>query len=182
MMGAGKSAVGRLLARRLSMDFVDTDHEIRARTGVSIPTIFELEGEVGFRAREERMVEECSRRKNVVVATGGGAVLSASTRACLRERGITIYLHAKVADLWQRTRHDRARPLLACEDPKGRLAELLAVREPLYREAAHHVVETGRPTIARLVETIVELLVREHGEAWRVAAPADLAIDGLEIP
>ena len=102
MMGAGKSAVGRLLAARLDRIFVDTDHEIEAKTGVSIPVIFDVEGETGFRKREEQMIDEVSQRSGLVVATGGGAVLSTSTKTRMRERGFTIYLHAKVADLWHR--------------------------------------------------------------------------------
>lgn len=160
MMGAGKSAVGRQLAQRLDLGFVDCDHEMCARTGVSVATIFEVEGEAGFRQREERLVDELTRRDDVVVATGGGAVLSADTRRRLRERGTTIYLHARASDLWQRTRNDRTRPLLECADPRARLVELLVVREPLYREAAHLVVETGRPSVGKLVAAIVERLER----------------------
>jgi shikimate kinase len=157
MMGAGKSAVGRMLATRLSRPFVDSDHEIQARTGVSIATIFEVEGEAGFRRREEQVIDELSRRDDgIVLATGGGAVLSAATRALLRERGFTVYLHAKSHDLWLRTRNDRHRPLLACDDPKARIEELLQVRDPLYREVADLVVETGRPSLARLVELLAE--------------------------
>jgi shikimate kinase len=158
MMGAGKSAVGRQLARRLGMTFVDSDHEICERTGVPIATVFELEGEAGFRLREERMIDELSRRSGVVMATGGGAVLSPVTRAHLRERGTTLYLHARVQDLWQRTRNDRNRPLLACADPRRRLEDLLTEREQLYREVAHLVINTGKPTVSRLVGTIIEQL------------------------
>jgi shikimate kinase len=157
MMGAGKSAVGRMLATRLERPFVDSDHEIQERTGVSIATIFEVEGEEGFRRREEQVIDELSRRDDgVVLATGGGAVLSPLTRTLLRERGFTVYLHAKPHDLWLRTRHDRHRPLLACDDPKARIEELLKVREPLYREVADLVIETGKPSLARLVEQLAE--------------------------
>lgn len=166
MMGAGKSAVGRQLARRLSMTYIDSDDEIRARTGVSIPTIFELEGEASFRRREEQVIDELTGRQGLVLATGGGAILSADTRARLHARGTTIYLHAKVNDLWQRTRNDRNRPLLACDDPRQRLQDLLQAREPLYREVAHHVVETGRPSVSRLTSSIVELL--RHQATLRV--------------
>lgn len=172
MMGAGKSAVGRLLAARLGRVFVDADHEIRARTGVSIATIFELEGEAGFRRREEEVIDELSLRDDgIVLATGGGAVLSAPTRARLAERGVTIYLQARAHDLWLRTRHDRARPLLDCDDPKRRLEDLLVAREPLYREVADLVVETGRPNVARVVDLLVERLAR-HGRTDAVAAQA----------
>jgi shikimate kinase len=172
MMGAGKSAVGRLLAARLDRAFVDTDHEIRDRTGVSIATIFEVEGEAGFRRREEQVIDELSRRDGgLVVATGGGSILSALTRARLRERGYTIYLQARPHELWLRTRHDRNRPLLACDDPKAKLEELLTVRDPLYREVADLIVETGRPSMARVVDVLVERL-GGCADPRRTVAPA----------
>ena len=159
MMGAGKSAVGRLLATRLDRPFVDVDHEIQARTGVSINTIFEFEGEEGFRRREEEVIDELTCRDDpLVLATGGGAVLSPLTRSRLRSRGFTIYLHAKAHDLWMRTRNDRNRPLLACDDPKLRLEQLLAAREPHYREVADLVVETGKPSVTRLVDSLATTL------------------------
>ncbi len=154
MMGAGKSAVGRQLAARLQRTFLDSDHEIQERTGVSVSVIFEVEGEAGFRKREEQVIDELSQREGVVVATGGGAVLSPLTRSRLKQRGLTIYLHAKAHDLWLRTRNDRTRPLLACADPRQRLEELLLVRDPQYREVADLIVETGRPSVTRLVETL----------------------------
>ncbi len=158
MMGAGKSAVGRQLAARLGLAFVDVDHEIEARTGVSIPVIFDVEGEDGFRRREEKAIDELTLRDGHVVATGGGAVLSATTRARLKERGVTIYLQARLADLWHRTRNDRHRPLLAVADPKKRLEELLEARDGLYREVAQIVVETGKPSVTKLVDAIVARL------------------------
>ena len=170
MMGAGKSAVGRQLAARLGRTFVDADHEIEARTGVTIPVIFEVEGEAGFRRREEQVLDELSSSRGLVVATGGGAVLSAVTRARLKERGFTIYLRAKAHDLWLRTRNDRGRPLLACADPKARLEELLSLRDPLYREVADLIVETGKPSVARLVETLLERL----GSAGHGTTPSAL--------
>ena len=154
MMGAGKSAVGRQLAARLRRSFIDSDHEIQARTGVSVPVIFEVEGEEGFRRREEQVIDDLSQRDGVVIATGGGAVLSALTRSRMRPRGFTIYLHAKAHDLWLRTRNDRNRPLLDCADPRKRLEDLLLIRDPLYREVADLVVETGRPSVARLVDAL----------------------------
>jgi shikimate kinase len=144
LMGAGKTTIGRLLARHFERTFVDSDHEIELRTGVRIPVIFELEGEAGFRARESQMLEELARRDNIVLATGGGAVLSADNRELLRESGLVIYLRAQPGDLWHRTQHDRNRPLLRTEDPELRLKELYLVRDPLYQEAAHMIVETGR--------------------------------------
>jgi shikimate kinase len=176
MMGAGKSAVGRQLSTRLGMDFVDVDHEIQTRTGVSIAVIFDIEGEDGFRKREEQVIDELTQLSNVVLATGGGAVLSATTRARLKERGFTIYLHAKVTDLWHRTRNDRHRPLLDCEDPKKRLEELMEAREGLYREVADLIVETGRPSVTRLVEVIVERLYESGGERLASGPGATLNI------
>ena len=173
MMGAGKSAVGRQLATRLGRTFIDTDHEIQARTGVSIAVIFEFEGEAGFRKREEQVIDELSLRDDVVVATGGGAVLSAATRSRLRQRGLTIYLHARAHDLWMRTRNDRNRPLLDCADPKRRLEELLEIRDPLYREVADLVVETGKPSVVRLVDELTERLAQ-----WTDLSPRAAPFDG----
>lgn len=173
MMGAGKSAVGRTLATRLGRTFYDTDNEIQERTGVTIAVIFEVEGEAGFRKREELVIDELTRQTDVVLATGGGAVLSPGTRALLRARGTTIYLHAKVHDLWQRTRNDRTRPLLDCDDPRQRLEDLMAVRDPLYREVADLVVETGRPSVARLVDSIVQQLEQYAAHGRGHSAPAE---------
>ncbi len=169
MMGAGKSAVGRQLAARLQRVFVDSDHEIQARTGVSIPVIFEVEGEAGFRRREEQVLDDLSQQDGLVVATGGGAVLSDLTRSRFRQRGLTIYLHAKAHDLWLRTRNDRNRPLLDCADPRARLEELLVVRDPLYREVADLIVETGRPSVGRLVDALAAQLA-DHASHVPVTA------------
>ncbi len=182
MMGSGKSAVGRQLAARLDRTFVDTDHEIEARTGVSIPVIFDIEGEAGFRKREELMIDELSQRSGLVMATGGGAVLCADTRVRLKERGFTIYLHAQVADLRHRTRNDRNRPLLACDDPKKRLEELLETRDPLYREVADLLIETGRPSVTRLVASIVERLEKETRHRDVADAASRLRDDFVEVP
>ena len=170
LMGAGKTSVGRQLAVRLGKTFVDADHEIEARTGTSIPVIFEVEGEAGFRRREAEVIDELTQRTGIVLATGGGAVHDAATRARLKSRGMTIYLSANVIDLWHRTRNDRNRPLLDCADPKKRLEDLLALRDPLYREVADLVVETGRPSVNRLSATIVEMLVRKATEVADRAA------------
>ena len=164
MMGAGKSAVGRQLAARLGREFVDADHEIQARTGVSIPVIFEVEGEVGFRRREESVIDELSARDGIVLATGGGAPVSALTRERLKQRGLTIYLHARAHDLWLRTRNDRNRPLLQCADPKQRLEDLLQARDPFYREVADLIVETGKPSVSRLVDALLHQLA-DHDHA-----------------
>jgi shikimate kinase len=144
LMGAGKTTIGRLLARHFERSFVDSDHEIEARTGVRIPVIFDLEGEAGFRARESAILAELAQRENIVLATGGGAVLDPANRILLRENGVVVYLHAQSGDLWHRTQRDVNRPLLRGEDPHARLKELYMVRDPFYRETAHLVVDTGR--------------------------------------
>ncbi|WP_316659376.1 shikimate kinase [Ralstonia condita] len=155
LMGAGKTTVGRAVARRLDLPFFDSDHEIEARCGVRVPVIFELEGEAGFRDRETHMIDELTSREGVVVATGGGAVLRPQNRAMLRERGTVIYLRANPHDLYLRTRHDKNRPLLQTENPRAKLEELHAIRDPLYREVAHFVIETGKPTVAQLVNMVL---------------------------
>lgn len=147
-MGAGKTTVGRQLAKRLHRRFVDADHEIESRTGVRIPVIFEIEGEEGFRRREAQVIEDLGRECNLVLATGGGAVLDPANRACLRETGMVVYLHALADTLYERTRRDRGRPLLQVDDPLAKLRELLEQRDPLYRETAHLVVESGGGTTA----------------------------------
>lgn len=158
MMGAGKTTVGRLLARRLKRAFHDSDHEIEARCGVSAPVIFEIEGEAGFRAREAQLLEELCLLQGIVLATGGGAVLDAGNRRHLADSGTVIYLHGKPADLWQRVRHDRNRPLLATADPQARLEALYAVRDPLYREVADIVMDTGRQSVQSLASDLLARL------------------------
>ncbi|NDU85212.1 MAG: shikimate kinase [Ferrovum sp.] len=151
LMGAGKTTVGRLLARRRHVPFVDSDHEIEAHTGVRISTIFELEGESGFRAREEAILGELMLRDGIVLATGGGAVLSPLTRQRLRQHGLVVYLRGSVDQLWQRTRHDHHRPLLQTADPKSKLQQLFDARDPLYREVAHLIFDTTQQSPQRLV-------------------------------
>lgn len=159
MMGAGKTSVGKLLARKLGKVFHDSDHVIEERTGVRIPVIFELEGEAGFRARETAVLEDLTVLPGVVVATGGGAVLSAHNRDILRRRGTVVYLRAGVSELWNRTRHDRNRPLLQTADPYGRLCELHALRDPLYREVAHVIMDTGTQSLKSLVNKLEQRLL-----------------------
>jgi shikimate kinase len=166
MMGAGKSTAGRLLARRLKRAFYDSDHEVERRCGVKIPLIFEIEGEAGFRARESAVIAELSALREVVLATGGGAVLAAENRRLLAARGTVIYLHAGPAALFERVRQDRNRPLLATADPAARLRELYELRDPLYREIADLVVETGRQSVQSLAR---ELLGRVR-EEWKLSA------------
>lgn len=155
LMGAGKSTVGRILARRLSKRFVDTDHEIEKRNGVTIPVIFEIEGEDGFRRREQEVLADLSQEKGLILSTGGGIVLKPENREVLRNHGFVVYLNARPELLADRTKHDRSRPLLNVEDPLTRLRELHAVRDPLYREVAHAVVETGRGAPQQVVQAIL---------------------------
>ena len=158
LMGAGKTTIGRQLARRLGMRFVDSDHEIEARTGASVPWIFEIEGEPSFRRREADMIRDLSKQDNLVLATGGGAVLDPASRALLAERGTVIYLRAAIGSILQRTSHDKNRPLLQTADPRAKLEELLAARDPLYREIADLVIDTGRPNVQSMVQTILDQL------------------------
>jgi shikimate kinase len=155
LMGAGKTTVGRAVARRLGRPFFDSDHEIEARTGARIPVIFELEGEAGFREREAHVIAELAARDAIVLATGGGAVLRPENRAVLHDGGLVIYLRANPHDLWLRTRKDKNRPLLQTEDPKAKLEALYSERDPLYRECAHFIVETGRPSVNGLVNMVL---------------------------
>jgi shikimate kinase len=166
LMGAGKTTVGRQLAQRLRKQFIDADQEIERRTGVRITTIFEIEGEEGFRTREAQILEVLTALEDVVLATGGGAVLRPENRARLRSRGFVIYLRAQPRDLHLRTRHDKARPLLETADPLARLEALYRDRDPLYREVADLVVETGRQSVS----TLVEQLLNRLPEACRLSA------------
>lgn len=158
LMGAGKTTVGKLLAKHLHKTFIDADHEIEQRTGVKIPLIFELEGEAGFRAREAKILEELTQLENIVLATGGGAVLSQQNRENLRRNGTVVYIKAGVEDLWRRTRHDKNRPLLQTPDPKARLEELLAQRDPLYRETADITINSGDQSAHSLARRLEQQL------------------------
>jgi shikimate kinase len=159
MMGAGKTSVGRVLAKRLRKTFYDSDHVIEDRTGVKIPVIFEIEGEAGFRIRESAVMEELTALRDIVLATGGGAVLSEKNRDRLRTRGMVVYLRASVRDLLNRTRHDKNRPLLQAAEPRARLTELYEKRDPLYREVAHLIVDTGNQSLTSLVNRLCQLLL-----------------------
>lgn len=141
-MGAGKTTIGRQLAQLLHLEFLDSDQSIEARAGADIPWIFDVEGEAGFREREVRMIDELTQRDGIVLATGGGAILREENRAALSQRGRVVYLFASIRQQFERTSKDRNRPLLQVPDPEGRLRELMAERDPLYREIADHVVET----------------------------------------
>ena len=157
-MGAGKSAVGRNLARALHLDFVDSDDEIESRTGVDIPFIFEKEGEAGFRKREAVAIDDLSRREGIVLATGGGAVMLPENRSHLGGRGFVVYLYTTVEQQVSRTAKGRERPLLEQGDPRRILEELLATRDPLYREIADLVVETDGRKVKSVVDEIIEHL------------------------
>ncbi|WP_432381183.1 bifunctional shikimate kinase/3-dehydroquinate synthase AroKB [Duganella sp. P38] len=158
LMGAGKTTIGRILARKLGLTFIDSDHEIEARTGASIPWIFEIEGEASFRRREADVIRELSAQQGLVLATGGGAILNADNRAFLKARGTVIYLRASVNSILQRTAHDKNRPLLQTADPRAKLEELMEVRDPLYMEIADLVIDTGRPNVQSMVQTILNQL------------------------
>jgi shikimate kinase len=172
LMGAGKTSVGRLLAKRLGKTFYDCDHEIERATGVKIPVIFEIEGETGFRAREARMLADLTVRSEIVLATGGGAVLSTENRKLLAVNGVVVYLRAAVADLWRRTRHDRNRPLLKTDEPLAKLEQLYAERDPLYRIIADIIVDTGSQSLGSLTHRLEQQLIeRQSAAAEGAGAP-----------
>ncbi|MGV8897843.1 MAG: bifunctional shikimate kinase/3-dehydroquinate synthase AroKB [Burkholderiaceae bacterium] len=158
LMGAGKTTVGRALAKKLNKRFVDSDHEIEARSGASIPWIFEIEGEGSFRRREAEVIRDLTAQQGIVLATGGGAILDAQNRAYLHARGTVVYLRTSVQNILQRTGHDKNRPLLQTADPRKLLEELTRQRDPLYREIAHVVIDTGRPNVQFMVHAILHHL------------------------
>ncbi len=163
-MGAGKTTIGRSLAKRLSLSFVDTDKEIEARTGVTIPTIFEIEGEDGFRKREAQVIAETSAKSGLVVATGGGGVLREENRVNMRLGGFVIYLNVPPQTLWERTRNDRNRPLLLVTDPLLKLNQLFAIRDPLYREVANLIVDGSRMN----AQGVLQFLLKVISERWKL--------------
>lgn len=152
--GSGKSTIGRQLARRLDRQFLDTDQVIETRVGLSIREFFEREGEEPFRDLEQSIIDELTQGESCVLSTGGGAILRQANRQHLNQRTQAVYLHSAPEEVFRRLRHDRNRPLLQVTDPLVRLRELYALRDPLYRESARFVVETGRPSVAALVNTI----------------------------
>jgi shikimate kinase len=160
-MGAGKSTIGRQLSTVLHQEFKDSDHEIVARTGASIPLIFEIEGEEGFRQREVAMIDELTQQQELILATGGGAVLREENRKHLMERGVVIYLYATLDQLFERTRRDKNRPLLQTDNPRERLEEMMAIRDPLYREVADMVVHTDDRSIRSVIKEIIVRLQRD---------------------
>ena len=152
--GSGKSTVGRNLARRLQLPFADSDHVLEKQLGCSIREYFEREGEVRFRDAEQSVIDELTQSSRGVLSTGGGAVLRIANRLVLRERTQVIYLSSSPDELFRRLRHDVSRPLLQVADPLGKLRDMHKLRDPLYRETAHYVIETGRPSVATLVNMI----------------------------
>ena len=168
MMGAGKTTIGKALARRMGKIFIDSDVEIQQRTGVTIPHIFDVEGESGFRLREASVIQELVQRDNIVFATGGGTVLNEQNRTALRGNGVVVYLKSGVHDLWVRTRHDRNRPLLQIADPLAKLKELHEQRDPIYTQVADLVAHTGKQSahnlLLRLQQELNELVETGHSK------------------
>lgn len=165
-MGAGKSTIGRYLAELLKMEFLDSDHEIERLTGVAIALIFEIEGESGFRKREAAVIEELTCRQNIVLATGGGAILLEGNRQALRSRGAVVYLQASITTLTERTRRDRQRPLLQTADPRKKFEELMKLRDPIYRREADIVVKTDhRAPLSVAREIIARLRTKDEQAA-----------------
>ncbi len=160
LMGAGKTTIGRLLAKQMGREFYDSDVEIERKTGVKIPLIFELEGEAGFRKRETAVIEELSQLRNIVMATGGGAVLQPENREFLKNNGKIIYLRAKVNDLYLRTRNDKSRPLLQGGNIKQKLERLYQQRDPIYTGLADYIVDTGAQSANDITSYIEQLLTK----------------------
>jgi shikimate kinase len=178
MPGAGKSTAGKHLAQVLGVAFVDADHEIERRIGGSIRSFFETEGEVAFRDVEEQVIADLAQRPGQVLATGGGAVLRPANRQALREHTTVIYLRATPEELFRRLRHDTQRPLLQVADPLRRLRDLYRDRDPLYREVAQFIIETGRPSVATMVNMILMQL-----ELAGLVDPAQVpATVGVRLP
>jgi len=160
LMGAGKTTVGKALARRTGKTFYDSDHVIEERSGVRVGTIFDIEGEQSFRSRESAVIADLAKLDNIVLATGGGAVLRPENRQVLRAHGTVIYLCAPIDDLLARTQHDKNRPLLRTADPRAKLESLLAERDPLYREVADLVMSTSQQNVNQLVHDLEQALAK----------------------
>ncbi len=166
LMGSGKTTVGRMLARRLGKCFVDSDHEIEKRMGVPISTIFAIEGEAGFREREMEAIAALVQVNDLIMATGGGAVIRPENRRALKSRGVVIYLRATAEELFERTRHDRSRPLLQTDNPLEKLNQLLCERDRWYREVADIIIDTSRQSAQILVD-ILESRLSQHSARQR---------------
>ena len=162
MMGAGKTTLGRQLARHLKRDFFDLDHELEARCGVPVATIFDIEGEAGFRRRETLELDSCSRQAGIVLATGGGAILAEENRQMLEQRGTVVYLRATAAELFRRLERDKTRPLLQTADPQQRIIELVEQREPLYEQSADIIFETGSAPVHLAVKQLLTVLKEQE--------------------
>jgi len=158
LMGAGKSTIGRNIAKRLNKDFYDSDRVIEERTGVDISTIFEIEGEQGFRDREEQVIEELCKMKNIVIATGGGSILREKSRKNIRKYGHVVYLQTSAELLYSRIRYDKSRPLMQTNSPLETLKKLLCDREPYYLELADSVIKTGKQKAAVIIKRLEEAL------------------------
>ena len=163
LMGSGKTTVGRRLATQLGREFIDTDQTLEQRTGVTVSHIFEVEGEAGFREREARLLEEVSREENRVVSTGGGIVLDPENRKRMLDSGITVYLNASLAVLWNRLRDCKTRPLLKTDDPKATIRQLIVARDPLYRENADLVVEVSSDSASKTANHIAQWVKNNSG-------------------
>ncbi|MGG4605390.1 shikimate kinase [Paenalcaligenes sp. Me131] len=161
MMGAGKTTIGKQLARSLNRSFTDLDHELEARCGVRIADIFDIEGEEGFRRREAAALDACTRLPGIVLATGGGAILLPENRNFLKQRGLVVYLRASAEELFKRVAKDKSRPLLQTPNPRQRLTELLAKREPMYAEVADIVFDTGSAPISTAVRDLAAELLNK---------------------
>lgn len=162
MMGAGKTTLGRQLARHLKREFYDLDHELEARCGVPVATIFDIEGEAGFRRRETLELDICSRRPEIILATGGGAILAEANRHILKERGTVVYLRANINELYRRLERDKTRPLLQTANPQERIASLLAEREPIYEQLADVVFETGSAPVHLAAKQLLDVLKEQE--------------------
>ncbi|WP_287398382.1 shikimate kinase [Nitrosomonas sp. H1_AOB3] len=171
MMGSGKTTVGKLLANLVGKTFIDIDHEIQRRTGVGIPVIFEIEGEAGFRKRESEVLRDIVRQQNIVLATGGGAILHPDNRALLRQHGTVVYLCAPVTELRRRTYLDKNRPLLQTGNVHAKLIELFTQRDPLYRETAHIIMDSGRQSARAFVQKLIQKLRQSNQEFTAVGSP-----------
>ena len=174
LMGSGKTTIGKILARHRGLPFFDSDHEIVARCGVSIPTIFEIETEAGFRRRESCVINELSQQQGIVLATGGGAVLAPENRINLKSRGTVVYLRCQPKELFMRTRHDKNRPLLQTDDPLKKLKELYAARHALYMDTADIVLDSGRQSahaLVRRLESSLSLAAIGSSKPCPAAAP-----------
>ncbi|MEQ8288265.1 MAG: shikimate kinase AroK [Gammaproteobacteria bacterium] len=163
-MGAGKTTIGRLVAKRLDKDFYDSDHEIESRTGADIPWIFEIEGEEGFRKRETTIITELCELENIVLSTGGGVILSQDNCKQLKDNGIVIYLKSSAEKLLKRIQTDKRRPLLQTDDKLGRIRDILKEREPMYESLADEIIMTDRQTVNQIVKQILNKIKKYEND------------------